>query len=818
MNEADKDYRYMALTDLMTELQKESLSLDPDSEEKICQRLLKLLGDKNSEVQNLAVKCLGPLVGKVKGNKVENIVDVLGGNMLSENEKLRSISTMGLMMVISELHQSSLAAPVSRRICNKLTTALAYPKLENVVASQFEELIKHVMEHLSNPSKYIQSYITCINVICRHAGHRFGEKLKLIEAVFATNAGEDDDLRECSIQVLESCVLWCPGEITEFTPQIVDMCLVYLGYDPNYNYDEGGEEEEEELEEDEDEDDYTDDEDMSWKVRRASAKCLAAIIQARPDLLSDLYEKVSPILISRFKEREQSVRLDVFATYSCLLKQTGTAKQSIVVSEDEMEQITPVTLLTGQVEAIVRGLQKQLYDKHDKSRESCFSLLGDLVTVLPGCLAPYMDTILPAIQKCLSTRGASCYIKISSLGFLSKLIKYHDAAIFTPYIKETVSCVIGSVQDTFYKVISEALLVTEQLVFVIPHTGGAPDSPLVAELCVAIFNATLYRLKEADLDQEIVDMCLVYLGYDPNYNYDEGGEEEEEELEEDEDEDDYTDDEDMSWKVRRASAKCLAAIIQARPDLLSDLYEKVSPILISRFKEREQSVRLDVFATYSCLLKQTGTAKQSIVVSEDEMEQITPVTLLTGQVEAIVKGLQKQLYDKHDKSRESCFSLLGDLVTVLPGCLAPYMDTILPAIHKCLSTRGASCYIKISSLGFLSKLIKYHDAAIFTPYIKETVSCVIGSVQDTFYKVISEALLVTEQLVFVIPHTGGAPDSPLVAELCVAIFNATLYRLKEADLDQEVKERAITCINDYFGLPCTVNNNWYNGCQYCRLV
>ena len=80
---------------------------------------------------------------------------------------------------------------------------------------------------------------------------------------------------------------------------------------------------------------------MSWKVRRASAKCLSAIIQARPDLLSDLYEKVSPVLISRFKEREQSVRLDVFATYSCLLKQTGAAKQNlVVVAEDEMEQIT----------------------------------------------------------------------------------------------------------------------------------------------------------------------------------------------------------------------------------------------------------------------------------------------------------------------------------------------------------------------------------------------------------------------------------------------------------------------------------------------
>ena len=61
----------------------------------ICDRLLTLIGDKNGEVQNLAVKCLGPLVGKVKGNIVEHIVDVLGNNMLSQSEQLRGISTMG---------------------------------------------------------------------------------------------------------------------------------------------------------------------------------------------------------------------------------------------------------------------------------------------------------------------------------------------------------------------------------------------------------------------------------------------------------------------------------------------------------------------------------------------------------------------------------------------------------------------------------------------------------------------------------------------------------------------------------------------------
>jgi len=115
MASSDKDFRFMATNDLMGELQKDSIKLDDDSERKVVKMLLRLLEDKNGEVQNLAVRCLGPLVTKVKELQVETIVEHLCTNMCSDKEQLRDISSIGLKTVISELPltASSMAASVS---------------------------------------------------------------------------------------------------------------------------------------------------------------------------------------------------------------------------------------------------------------------------------------------------------------------------------------------------------------------------------------------------------------------------------------------------------------------------------------------------------------------------------------------------------------------------------------------------------------------------------------------------------------------------------------------------------------------------------
>lgn len=71
---------------------------------------------------------------------------------------------------------------------------------------------------------------------------------------------------------------------------------------------------------------YSDDEDVSWKIRRAAAKLLSALLGTRNELVIDFYKIAAPTLLTRFNEREESVRLEVFAAFEALLKQTITAR------------------------------------------------------------------------------------------------------------------------------------------------------------------------------------------------------------------------------------------------------------------------------------------------------------------------------------------------------------------------------------------------------------------------------------------------------------------------------------------------------------
>ncbi|XP_009078056.1 PREDICTED: cullin-associated NEDD8-dissociated protein 2 isoform X2 [Acanthisitta chloris] len=487
MTSTDKDFRFMATNDLMMELQKDSIKLDEDSEKKVVKMLLKLLEDKNGEVQNLAVKWLGGTLYSFHSSILSCLLPQLTSPRLAVRK--RAIIALGHLVLT----------------CS---------------GNIFSELTEHLLAELkrNESTSTTRTYIQCVAGISRQAGHRIGEHLeKIIPLIVQYCNVDDDELREYCFQAFESFVRRCPKEIDPHIPSVMGLCLKYISFDPNYNYD--NEEEEEEMmetengedEEQESDDEYSDDDDISWKVRRAAAKCLEAVVSSRHDLLQDFYRTLSPVLISRFKEREENVKADIFSAYISLLKQTLPTQSWLQVSDASGKDDVPLTMLQNQVPNIVKALHKQLKEKSIKSRQGCFSLLTELANVLPGCLADHIPALIPGIVFSLGDKSSSSNMRIDTLSFLHVLLCNHQPEVFHPHIKSLLPPVVTCIGDPFYKITSEALLVTQQLVKVIrpvdkPCTFDA--KPYVKDL----FPGTLKRLKAADIDQEVKERAISCMG------------------------------------------------------------------------------------------------------------------------------------------------------------------------------------------------------------------------------------------------------------------------------------------------------------------
>ncbi|XP_053618217.1 cullin-associated NEDD8-dissociated protein 1 [Plodia interpunctella] len=595
MTSNDKDFRFMATNDLMTELQKDSIKLDDDSERKVVKMLLRLLEDKNGEVQNLAVKCLGPLVNKVKEFQVESIVETLCANMLSDTEQLRDISSIGLKTVISELPLGSntLAANVCKKITGRLSSAiekqedvsvqlealdiladllsrfggllisfhtmllnsllpqLASPRqavrkrtivaLSHLVmscnSSLYNKLIDHLLEGLgsSTSASVSRTHIQCIAAVCRQAGHRFGEQLwRVAPQVLEHSTDADEELREHCLQALEAFVLKCPKEVQPHIPTIIELCLKMITYDPNYNYEdeeeEGGGEDEQmedetlapEAEPDSDSEEYSDDDDMSWKVRRAAAKCLESVISTRHELLAEMYVTVSPALIARFKEREENVKCDILSAYTALLRATRPppALQMTIAPTDN----SPQALLLQRVGHVVRGALAVIRGRSVRARGCALALLRELLAAAPGCLRDHAARVIRALTPKLTDKSTASSMKIETLVFIVCLVRGHESSAMKPHVRALLPAVLACVHDPFYKVTAEALRVLQTLVKVMRPlenlenmegeelSGVEPPPEELQAFVPAMYQCTLVRLRAADMDQEVKERAIAACG------------------------------------------------------------------------------------------------------------------------------------------------------------------------------------------------------------------------------------------------------------------------------------------------------------------
>ena len=450
-----------------------------------------------------------------------------------------------------------------------IPTTTSAASSSNVFDSLISTTILPTLQASTGDDDQFRTSVSLVAALARSAPTQIGPRVgELVPLVLAGANKEDDEAKEGVLQCLEALVLKCPSETGPLLNRIVDKGTELLKYDPNFaGGDDDGDDEDEEMADEEDQDDdddeldddefeeeYDDDDDTSFKVRRSATKLLTACIQTRPDLLANFYKTVSPALIARFGEREPTVRVEVWATYTALLKQTkaalvkpsstngsgsgsggggasprGSLKRKRSDSQMDTEDSSspapspPLAQLTAQTPAIVKSIVKQLHlTKALQDRQAAFALLYELVSVLDGGgLESQVPQLVQRVEVALKTSdaglsGAATSLKIQVLAFLALFFKTHPVKTFADEpLDRLVPLVAASINDRFNKIAAEAFVTASELIRVLRPVTPAPSVPLPpahAQHLTTLYQATMNKLNGSDADEDVKGRGMQTLG------------------------------------------------------------------------------------------------------------------------------------------------------------------------------------------------------------------------------------------------------------------------------------------------------------------
>ena len=450
--------------------------------------------------------------------------------------------------------------------------------------------------------------VTTLGSLSKTIPHRLGPHLKTVTPFVLSTLSEhefdgiveesDDDLaqsteieevREAGLVALEGFLASCSNAMRIFTNEAINLALQYVVYDPNTTNEEddeemdgieGGSDEEPGADEvdEEEEEDYeedaamSDDDDASWKVRRCAAKALYAIISTRSngDLLDNgiLYDRIAPVLVSRFKEREENVRLEILTTLAFLIRRTGEGVAHIAPTvEHEVDFTTefasrsrkrrrvdsdagsfgvpgvlpsaglaspadppspvsgPKADLARLSPAIVRGIARLLKQNSIPTKQAATTLLRDLVLVHNGSLSDSLDKVVEPLVDAVKASGTSnissvggaaaatgSKMRIETLQLISAICDTHSSKIIAPFIGSLVPSVIGAIQDKNYKVSSDAILSIESIIKTLTPPRSAGSEQQKRQHLASIYDVVRTRTVATDADLEVRQRAIHTLG------------------------------------------------------------------------------------------------------------------------------------------------------------------------------------------------------------------------------------------------------------------------------------------------------------------
>lgn len=376
-----------------------------------------------------------------------------------------------------------------------------------------------------------------------------------------------EEVREAALVALDSFCAFCPQDMSSYAGETVDTGLRFLRYDPNYadddeDMDESGEEDPEmDVDEDfEEETGFDDEDDVSWKVRRCSAKLLHTLVGSRV-LANDeiLYSKIAPALITRFNEREESVRLEVLSTLASLVskarepyqmqaEQSDTATKLVPVSRKRRRgsssagfsqlqvqlssangytspstpppQSAPQQSLSTIGPEITRAAAKLLKSSTIQTKQACISLLSTLVIAQRGGLSKSLDLVVDPIIDLMkmtpgiggSSAAQQHALRIEVLRLLRAIAELHSSKVLQPYVEKIVPLLVTAAQDKYGKVAVEGIETVEVYIKALTPPRSAASQPQTSNHLKQIYDVIVGRISSTDADTEVRQHALRALG------------------------------------------------------------------------------------------------------------------------------------------------------------------------------------------------------------------------------------------------------------------------------------------------------------------
>ena len=358
------------------------------------------------------------------------------------------------------------------------------------------------------------------------------------------------EVYENVLSAFEALLQRCSHEITPYVGSIVAICTAMARYDPNW----AGEGEEEDGAEgwggedhamtdgaerkqgggrggwDDDEDDVGDalmdddneNDDGSWKVRRAALRCLQALVLSKPDLFAQsFFSPVLDALIERLRERDSNVQL---AVLECI----GTAVRECVVSGREVHDPLPSPSSAAQTAASSHVhtllLQANLpipvhtrpslsvlttklsplftatLSSHTRlpllTRRATLDVWKSIVGVMQGGCDAYLPQLLPALTGDAS--HSDVRLRTDALLLLRLVLELHPHAQCAAYVGDVSRVCVASMDSSYLKAKAEALRLSSTLL------GMTSDPGVVQRL----YDAIKSQLLLTDVDAEVKEAAL----------------------------------------------------------------------------------------------------------------------------------------------------------------------------------------------------------------------------------------------------------------------------------------------------------------------